>query len=47
VQGKTMRRGVRVSRHDNVEHFKPYGSYSMAMVVSATDTAEKIAGGAQ
>jgi hypothetical protein len=47
VQGKTVRGGVCVSRHDNAEPFEPYGSYSMAMAVSATDTAEKIAGGAQ
>ena len=33
VHGKTVRRGVRV--YDGVEQFKPFGSYSMAAIISA------------
>jgi hypothetical protein len=42
VHGKTVRRGLSVC--GNAEQFRPFGSYSMAMVVSATDTAEKVEG---
>ena len=35
VRGKQVRRGLSVYR--GVEQFKPFGSYSMAMVISATD----------
>lgn len=44
VHGKTVRRGLNVASYDNAERFKPFGSYSMAMVVSATDTADKMEG---
>lgn len=44
VHGKTVRRGLSVSTYNNAEQFRPFGSYSMAMVVSATDTAEKVGG---
>jgi hypothetical protein len=40
VHGKTVRRGIKV--RNDVETFKPFGSYSMAMVVGADDTADKI-----
>lgn len=33
VHGKTVRRGL--SLWNGVEQFKPFGSYSMAMVISA------------
>ena len=33
VNGKTVRRGL--STYDNVEQFKPFGSYSMCAVISA------------
>ena len=41
VHGKTVRRGLAV--YCGREQFKPFGSYSMAMVIDATDTAEKVA----
>ena len=40
VHGKTVRRGLTV--YCGREQFKPFGSYSMAMVIDATDTAEKV-----
>ena len=33
VSGKTVRRGLSI--YDGVEQFKPFGSYSMAAVISA------------
>ncbi len=41
VRGETVRRGLSV--YAGCEQFKPFGSYSMAMVIDATDTAEKVA----
>lgn len=41
VHGKTVRRGL--STYDGVEQFKPFGTYSMAAVISATDRAMKLA----
>lgn len=40
VHGKTVRR--RLFDHCGVEHFKPYGNHSMAMVVGADDTADEV-----
>lgn len=40
VHGKEVRRGLAV--RNGAESFKPFGSYSMAMVVNATDTADRI-----
>lgn len=37
VHGKRVVRRVRVSDYDGCERFSPFGSYSMAMVVSAKD----------
>lgn len=36
IRGQVVTR--RVSEYDGVEQFKPYGSYSMAMVIDAKDT---------
>jgi hypothetical protein len=41
VHGKTVRRGLSV--YGDREQFKPFGSYSMAMVIEATDTDDKVA----
>ncbi|MGO9683594.1 MAG: hypothetical protein ACLPTZ_13580 [Beijerinckiaceae bacterium] len=41
VDGKTVSR--RVSTYVGTEQFKPFGSYSMAAVISATDRAMKLA----
>ena len=38
VHGKQVKRRVRVASYDDTERFNPFGSYSMAMVVSAKDT---------
>lgn len=38
VHGKRVVRRVRVASYDDTERFNPFGSYSMAMVVSAKDT---------
>jgi hypothetical protein len=35
VRGKEVRRGL--STYNGVEQFKPFGSYSMAMVIDAND----------
>lgn len=37
VRGKVVKRGLSVCSYDNTEQFKPFGSYSMAMIVSAKD----------
>lgn len=38
---EVQRRGVTVASYDQAERFKPFGSYSMAMIVTANDTADK------
>lgn len=40
VHGKVVTR--RIGDWNGVEHFKPYGSYSMCMVIEAKDTDERI-----
>lgn len=41
VHGKEKRRGLSIGS-DGIERFKPFGSYSMAMVVHATDLAATV-----
>jgi hypothetical protein len=40
VHGKRVVR--RLSVYNGVEQFKPYGSYSMAMIVNANDTLDRV-----
>lgn len=40
VHGKTVRRGVKIV--DGVEAFKPFGSYSMAAVITADKLAANV-----
>lgn len=41
VHGKTVKRGLTV--YENVEQFKPFGTYSMCAIIGADDRAERLA----